>query len=563
MSKPYKKPAELHFWRKLGLQIGVIVVAVGLLGAGSYFGYRAWRESSLLKEARGHLAKNDFASAMLTARRLIELDPAHLEANRIAAEASDRAEHPDAVAWRQRVNQLEPKDPETGLAWARTAVKFGQFPSAQAALDVVPKEAHSTPGYQQLAGGVAVGMGRPAEAGKFYAEALRLEPASEQNRFNHANWTAQFDKDAGRRKAAEGELITLTQSPKLGIHAHRALLNLSVETKRWDEAKRHGVVLTGRPAATPADWALYLRTLDALKDGSIESELARAQGAADEPLKVVVVLQWMNDHGRAGKAVEWAGGLKPEILASPNVAVALADSYDASSQWEKLLAHARKGDWKDKEFLRNAYVARAHRQLGDLGNSGSNWSVAVMQARTPEKANQLVLRVGQWGWKMEALELLWKMTEGPNAAWALGALNRLYQNDLNTKGLLRVAMELSKLEPGNSAAGNNVAALSLLLGENLEGATKLAAELFAKHPKSIGIASTHALALYKNGKAEEALKVLEAFKPEELRHPGIASTYGVVLAALGRPEAREVLEIADKAPLLPEERALVAKGLGR
>ena len=184
---------------------------------------------------------------------------------------------------------------------------------------------------------------------------------------------------------------------------------------------------------------------------------------------------------------------------------------------------------------------------------------AALHAR--ESAEQLILRANRWGWRSQARELLWSASNGPLARWALERLARLYQSELDAEGLLRVSTKLAEVDSKNDAARNNIAAISLLLGRDVDKATALAAQLFARHPQSVGIASTHALALHKAGRSAEALTLLEKFPPAQLRAPAIAPTYGILLASAGRPEAREILNSATKAPLLPAERLLVVEAL--
>jgi hypothetical protein len=561
MSKPKTPPRNVHFWRKLGLQAAIVVLVAGLLGFGIYKAYGAWRLSALMKEARAHFAKGDVSATMLTIRRVVEVNPGHRDANLLAAEATEKAGLPDAVGWRQRVAQLSPRDAAAHLAWARTAARFGQFASARVALDGVPPADRANAHYQQLAGGVSVGLGKPKEAGAFYAEAFRLEPASELHQFNHASWRLEFDPDPARKTEADAALNKLTGSASYGVAARRVLMNYAATGRKWDAALAQSSVLTKNPGATPPDWATHLNALAALKHADLETELARGQAAAKEPLLATAILHWMHTHGRTEAALAWAARLDPKVAADPNVAVVVADGLEVTQQWERLRAHTREGDWKDKEALRFAYTARAQRQLGDLAGAGVNWIGAAAAARSPDSAEQLILRAARWGWKREAVEVLWKMAEGPHAAWALSALHRRYQSELDAEGLLRVATKLAELDPANDAARNNVAALSLLLDRKIEESVKMAAQLHAAHPKSIGIASTHAFALHKSGHGAEGLKILQSFKPEELRHPAIAVTYGLLLAEAGRPEAREFLEIAAKAPLLPQEKTLVEKAL--
>jgi hypothetical protein len=70
--------------------------------------------------------------------------------------------------------------------------------------------------------------------------------------------------------------------------------------------------------------------------------------------------------------------------------------------------------------------------------------------------------------------------------------------------------------------------------------------------------STYAYALLLQNKTNDAEKIVSEIKPEYRKIPSIAAYYGVVEAEAGHKDAaREALQRAESAPLLPEEKEMV------
>src|SRR4051794_37055672 len=69
--------------------------------------YRHWRESSLLKTAAALMAKEDFDGASKAAREVLQLHHDSLAAFHILAEASEKQNRPETVAWRAQIARLE------------------------------------------------------------------------------------------------------------------------------------------------------------------------------------------------------------------------------------------------------------------------------------------------------------------------------------------------------------------------------------------------------------------------------------------------------------------------
>src|SRR5437588_456789 len=83
----------------------VLVVALGVAGIK---GYGVWRKENLARQTEQFVARGDFKSAVLVARRLLEIDPNNLRAARAMAEMTEKAGSAEAVPWRRKIAQLEP-----------------------------------------------------------------------------------------------------------------------------------------------------------------------------------------------------------------------------------------------------------------------------------------------------------------------------------------------------------------------------------------------------------------------------------------------------------------------
>jgi Flp pilus assembly protein TadD len=190
------------------------------------------------------------------------------------------------------------------------------------------------------------------------------------------------------------------------------------------------------------------------------------------------------------------------------------------------------------------------------------WRAAVSAAsKNPKSLNLLARMIVGWGWKNELEELLWSIARGSSdQKWALQLLYRQYQKERDSRGLYRVVSQVLDIDPSDRVAKNNRALLGLLL--NLEPilAFKSAQDLYRKDPKNPSFVSTYAFALHCRGQTAEGIRIMSALDRRQLQIPSVAAYYGILLANGGDVEkARKYLDLADQAPLLPEERALVTQ----
>ncbi|MFN2475176.1 MAG: tetratricopeptide repeat protein, partial [Chthoniobacterales bacterium] len=210
----------------------------------------------------------------------------------------------------------------------------------------------------------------------------------------------------------------------------------------------------------------------------------------------------------------------------------------------------------------NALAARAFRETGNQSEAAAQWSEAVKQVSADTKqALTLAEIVQRWGWRDEALELLWVSIKDPTKGdEALQALYSYYAKNGPSSDLYRVLLHRREFHPDDLDIQNNVAQLSLLLNLNADQGQRLARDLYEKDHSNPAYVSTYGFALYTQGDFKKALSVYRMLTPEQLHQPEIAAYYGIVLAAAGEHEpAAEFLAIGQQAQLLPEERALLEK----
>ena len=99
--------------------------------------YSGWRESRLLKRATELLAKEDFDGATRAAREVLQIHHDSLAAFHVLAEASEKQNRPETVAWRAQIARLEPENLDSQLNLASAALRFGQLDTARKALENV------------------------------------------------------------------------------------------------------------------------------------------------------------------------------------------------------------------------------------------------------------------------------------------------------------------------------------------------------------------------------------------------------------------------------------------
>jgi hypothetical protein len=330
-------------------------------------------------------------------------------------------------------------------------------------------------------------------------------------------------------------------------------------------ADRFSSRLLADPRAGLPDRLDRLNVLQQTKSREFEASLASVQrDALTNAAAAYTVASWMLGHGLAEGAWQWLTNCPAKLRAEQPVPLALVDCYFARKDWAGLNSFLADQNWHDLEFLRFAFLSRAAAgQQQDMA-ADARWRSAVREAGTQLGALTSLLNMARsWHRPQAEQDLLWQIGQYfQRERWAWRDLERLYLAGGNTRGLNKLYAMRANYDSTNFVAQNNLAATSLLLKVNLADAHALARELHAGHADDGIIATTYAYSLLMQGRTNEGLAALEKLKPETLQQPPVALYYGLLLSAAGQPaKAARYLALAQEAPLLPEEKALLAQAV--
>jgi predicted Zn-dependent protease len=548
------------FWKRWARRV-VACVLLAALSFGGYRVYGVWRKHHLSQQAQDFFARQDYQSAVLVARHVLQLDPKNVAACRIMAATAELAGKRETISWREQVVALEPRDAANRIALASAALRFGQLDLARKTLDAVDASGRANVKYHELAGALAIAEKKMAAAEMEFAAALQLEPNNQQLALNLA--TVQLaSADLPTREKARTELARLAEQTPSRVEALRALTSDALANNSPASAEKWAMQLRSEKGATFSDVLLFLET--AQKTDAAEIALRDAEtNATRSPATAAVLITWMNRHGMAQTGLDWGRALPKETLNAQPVPLAVAEAYSFLQDWNGLHAWVNDKNWGEEEFLRLAVLSHALHRLtpGDRSSMESQtaWNAALKATKNrPERLAAIAQLAEGWAYADNAADAWWLIANGnENAKEALVALQRLYKSKQNSHGLLRVAKRALELNPADLVAANNWASLGLLLNGD-SSARRLATKLHAENPANAAFSSTYAFALFTEGKTSEALKEMETLKEAQLRHPAIAAYYFVMLVENGKMErAHSFLSAANKAQLLPEEQQLL------
>ena len=169
----------------VGSTVLAITLGIILFGYGSKL-YSGWREKSLLSRANTLLQQANPIQAAQAARAVLELHPDSLPAYYVLAEAAEKRNIEEAVAWRAQIARLLPHDLDSQLNLASAALRFGHLDTARKALSNVDPNDRDSARYHIVAGWLALAEGNFAEQERQFAAAVKQEPGNDLYQFNLA-----------------------------------------------------------------------------------------------------------------------------------------------------------------------------------------------------------------------------------------------------------------------------------------------------------------------------------------------------------------------------------------
>ena len=529
--------------------------------------YSGWRESRLLREATGFLDQNNLDAATLAARRVLKIRPDSLSAFYILAEASEKQNRPETVAWRAQIARLQPRNLDSQLNLASAALRFGQIDTARSALENVSPSDRDRAAYHVVAGWLARAQGNDADVEQHFAAAVEREPANDLYQFNLAVLrirSADPDKNAESRKI----LDRLSKVPAFRAGSLRALLSDAVQRDELDRADTLVQDLQMSQQVTFSDYLLCLdfyRKLDQQKFVALLEKVKPV--AARNPSDLALLLDWMNKHGLGADVLKWMEKLPAEITTKAPPAVAIADAFAEAKNWSRLRRWTRSGTWGDFEYLRfayQAYAAKQSRQSGAEAEFSSLWTSAERAAGDkPDREIDLARLAARWNFNAEAEQLWLRLSRNATARReALDALYRIYRGTNDLPNLYRTAQRLHETSPNEPGAAANYARLALLVDQNTSEGHRVAREAYERAPADVNAAMTYAFSLYGDGRTAEGIEVIKKLPAEGVHDPHAAVYAAVLLLDENQVDAaQEYIAAAQAGPIFPEERKLLDEAM--
>ncbi|MDQ3626595.1 MAG: tetratricopeptide repeat protein [Verrucomicrobiota bacterium] len=565
--------------RSAGFRVGRLAIYAAAVLAGFAVGvlcltyapraYSGWRESRLLKRATALMAQEDLEQATRAAQQMLQIRPDSIAAFRILADATEKQNWPETVAWRAHIARALPHDLDAHLNLASAALRFGQLDAARRALESIRPEDREKAAYHVVAGWLARAEGNDAGVENHFAAAVKQEPENDLYQFNLAVLRVR-SLDQEKSSAARETLDRLKKVPAFRAGSLRALLADAVQRDDLAKADALAQDLQMSQQVTFADYLLCLDLYRKLDEEKFEALLEKVKPvAARAPRDVAALMDWMNRNGLAAEVLKWTDKLPPEITTVPPPAVSVAEAFAEVKNWSRLRRWTRSGAWGDSEYLRWAYqtyAARQSRESAAETEAGSLWSSAERAAsEQPEREANLARLAAKWGLAAEAKQLWRRVAKHPPfRREALDALFRIHRTNNELQDLLQVSRQLHESSPRETSLTSNYARLALLLAPNTEEARRKAKEAYDAAPKDANAAVTYAFALYHLGRTAEGLDVLKQVPREELEDPHRAAYAAVLFLDENQPDAaREYVETAQRGPLYPEEKKLLDEALSK
>jgi tetratricopeptide repeat protein len=531
--------------------------------------YSGWRESNLLKKAAALNAKEDFEGATRAAREVLQIDHDSLAAFHILAEASEKQNRPETVAWRAQIARLEPNNLDSQLNLASASLRFGRLDTARKALEVVPPAQRDRAAYHVVAGWLARAQGNDADVEMHFAAAVAQEPANDLYQFNLAVLRIR-SLISEKRDESRKVLERLKGVPGYRAGSLRALLSDAIQMNDLPRADSLAQDLQMSQQVTFSDYLLCLEFYRKLDEKKFSALLEKVKPvAARNPFDLALLMDWLNKNGLGGEVLKWMEKLPSETTTNPPPAIAIADAFAEAKNWSRLKRWTRSGAWGDSEYLRLAYQAyssKQSRQTSSDAEFSSLWrSAERAAAEQSEREINLARLASKWNLPAEAEQLWLRVAkDAPMRREALDALFRIYRTNNDLPNLYKIAQRLHENSPNEPGIAANCARLALLVDQNPAEGHRLAKETFDRAPDDVNVAMTYAYSLYMLGRTAEGVAIMNKLPPEGVHDPHAAVYAALLLLDENQaPAAQEYISAAQSGPIFPEEKKLLDEAMAK
>jgi hypothetical protein len=264
------------------------------------------------------------------------------------------------------------------------------------------------------------------------------------------------------------------------------------------------------------------------REGLAERLLQACQQQSVLADDVARLMQWMMKHEQVAEALAWRDTVATELRDSPEVLNVMADEYIQNRDWQSLQEVVLKDPLIWKENLRDYYLIQALylTRSGGLDAEHSNEIQELLRkavntiGKDLAATRQVKQRLLDWGW-----ESGWTRFNTIYITVDQAERQRLERSRergesrpvLSTE--LAEAREFLKENPASPEAKARVAYYGILASGGNAELYAMAEEVYHADPTGVTPVAVRLLALNRQGKNEEAMKVIEAIPTRWKYHP--------------------------------------------
>ncbi len=317
------------------------------------------------------------------------------------------------------------------------------------------------------------------------------------------------------------------------------------------------------PLATSNDKLLALFLAQKINEADANTVLAKAEALFENASmeERVELGRWLNVQRAYTKTAHCIS--MQEAMTRYDLFLVWADAMAMTNQWKLLSMALHSPDVPLEEFLRHLFLARVAKAENQEARFRQEWSKAYFETNNnPDKLWFLIhyaIRLQYFDEAIQGLQILTNMPAQAKEAWTSWIDICLLKH--NTKELTQVLKNMVEVYPRDSSVENDLRYAEALQGPLQDKALARAKNLVAENPTILAYRMTLALALLRENKPTEALKLLDGLDiPWMEARSGWRAVYAGILRENGRNALADL--IINQLPedyLLPEEVQLAHK----
>jgi hypothetical protein len=561
----------------VGSLVLVLAILFGIFGrrpAGNAI--KAWQARRHAQKAFAFINKEQWEDARAEAMAAYQLSPDQPDALRAVARYLTRLHSLEALDfWKQlakeaSLTRLDVRDE------AMIAIIAGDIALADTAMDELI-DSHAEPADWLLAAQLAIQKNLPGEAKSYLEKIVADSRATESEQFRATLLQLSLAASSPSERAnalkrlgklAEGK--TATSLDALVVVAQNALsASADSSDSTRNEAMRLASALENHPLAK-AKHKLLAFDLRMQADPTQREQLimrAIADWKDSDPADRIDLAVWLNSKGEYQRVIDSIPLEK--AVQSSDLFLQHLDALGGLGRWTEIEQEIRSGKFPLEPFLEAMYLARCNSQLGEQTASANNWQRALEAAQGDTRKLITLAQYAEQNKETEIAEVAYNNAAAitPRLRLAWDGRVRLAQASRDTKRIHAVLANMLVLWPDDLAIQNDEAYTRLLLcppaalETKSQAATieKLAEKLIQREPQSLPHRTLLALALLRQERAEDALRVYSQLQIKQDAVSGSAlAVHAAILAATANLEnAKTEAAQLKRDQLLPEEQALI------